>query len=73
MFSGQDWDENPHKPDGDIVMISKKCLNSILQDGVGNKKMTEHADTSFLDTFPLCNGDVMTKNGSSVFYYKVLL
>lgn len=52
--------ENLHKPDGDIVMISKKCLNSILQDAIGNKK-TEHADTSFPNTFPLCNRDVMTE------------
>lgn len=43
------------------IMISEKCLNSTLQDAVGNKKTTEHADTSFLNAFLLCNRDVLTK------------
>jgi len=43
------------------IRMSKQCLNSLLQDAVGNKKKTEHADTSFLNAFQLCNRDVMTK------------
>lgn len=54
------------------IMISRKCLNSILQDEAGNKK-TEHADTSFLECFSTLKQGCGDKNGSLSIYYKALL
>lgn len=51
------------------IMISRKCLNSILQDAAGNKK-TEHADTSFLECFSTLKQGCGDKNGSLIIYYK---